>query len=345
MSHEVETMMVVGAHPWHGLGVKLTEVPTLDEAIKAAGLDWRVGFESLYRTTTDEHGNAIVGEEATTRSVIRLSDGKSLGEVGQQYKLLQNEKAFGWFAPFVDNGLATIESAGALMGGSRVWVLAKLCKNDLVVGKDDKVEKYILLSHSHDGTLAVRAGLTPIRVVCNNTLTMAHNQAKGLVKIRHSGDMAEKLKVAREAIELADGAFEKVGELYNFLANKPVRNEAQLRSYLDRVYGANVSKSRRANQVVELFEGGVGQDLRSAKHTWWGAFNAVTLRETHMAGRSAENRAKSNAWGNGRKLINSALKSAYDMSVESVMGHQIDDVLPGLGERMRATETMKTYAS
>ena len=93
-----------------------------------------------------------------------------LGIVGPRFAVLQNKDAFGWFQPFLDAKEAALHTAGSLRGGSRIWVLAKLNRDPLVIAAGDEVEKFILLSHGHDGRLAVRGGFTPIRVVCQNTL-------------------------------------------------------------------------------------------------------------------------------------------------------------------------------
>ena len=117
-----------------------------------------------------------------------------LGVVGPRYTILQNQDAFKWFQPFLEAKEAALHTAGSLRGGSRIWVLAKLNREPLVIAQGDEVEKYLLLSHSHDGSLAVRVGFTPIRVVCQNTLSMAHNaDASKLIRFKHTKDIHENL--------------------------------------------------------------------------------------------------------------------------------------------------------
>lgn len=125
MAHLVENMLAVGKAPWHGLGTLLDNPPTVEAAISLAGLDWRVVLEPLQLTSD--------GRPAPAHATVRDTDRRILGVVGPQYRPLQNEEAFAWFQPFLDLGEASIESAGSLAHGKRVWVLAKLSQAPLEV--------------------------------------------------------------------------------------------------------------------------------------------------------------------------------------------------------------------
>jgi len=192
MSHCVEQMLSVGRAPWHSLGVKLDNPPTALEAIRLAGLDWQVTLEPLWTRGTLSHDGQM--QQAPVFATVRTSDRRILGVVGPQYRPLQNTEAFAFFEPFLDTGQASIETAGSLSGGKRVWVLAKLNRAPLEIAPGDDVEKFLLLSNNHDGTLAIRVGFTPIRVVCQNTLSMAHrSDASQLIRVRHSQHVRENL--------------------------------------------------------------------------------------------------------------------------------------------------------
>ena len=207
MAHEIETTAYFGARPWHGLGTALGEADLYDwpSASRKSGLDWEVEMVPL--VTADSQA------QVTHRAVRRTSDSRILGVVGPRYTPLQNKDAFGWFQPFLETKQASLHTAGSLKGGSRVWVLAKLDRDPLVIAAGDEVEKFILLSHGHDGTLAVRAGFTPIRVVCQNTLSMAHGSDAGrLIRIRHTRDVLENLANVREIMDLANAEFEATAE-------------------------------------------------------------------------------------------------------------------------------------
>jgi phage/plasmid-like protein (TIGR03299 family) len=135
MAHEVENMVYVGATPWHGLGVAVPEDKRLSiaEAIVAGGLDWEVKLRGLF-TKDDRGAHVPVLDHYVT---FRNSDNAVLGVVGKDYRPLQNLDAFKWFQPFLEGGQATIETAGSLRGGAKVWVLARIRRDPMVVGKED----------------------------------------------------------------------------------------------------------------------------------------------------------------------------------------------------------------
>ena len=192
MAHEIETTAYFGKAPWHGLGTVLTEddIYHWPAACEKAGLAWDVELTALVAKDTTA--------EVAHKGVRRTSDGRILGVVGPRYHPLQNRDAFGWFSPFLDAREAALHTAGSLRGGARVWVLAKIARDPIEVAKDDLVEKFMLLSHGHDGSLAVRVGFTSIRVVCQNTLSLAHNaDASKLIRIRHSKSLSSSLEGVR----------------------------------------------------------------------------------------------------------------------------------------------------
>lgn len=214
MSHEVETMMFVGQLPWHRLGTKLDNPPTTQEALIQAGLDWEVALKDLV---------TIDGESVSHKAAYRMSDGQILGVVGPGSHPYQNRKAFAWFDPFVQGGQATLETAGSLRTGKRVWILAKLNRDPSVIARGDEVNKYILLAHAHDGSLSIRVGFTPVRVVCANTLAMAQEcDASKLLRIRHTKHADKVMEEVRDIMNLADASFEATAEQYRGLARKHV---------------------------------------------------------------------------------------------------------------------------
>jgi len=124
--HEIETVnnqastFSVREVPWHGLGTILDNPPTIEEAIKLAGLDWTVSMQPTYCKVD---GNDV---KLPNRAVVRSTDRKVLGVVGPTYEPLQNAAAFQFFQPVIDEGHVTLETAGSLKGGQRVWILAKV---------------------------------------------------------------------------------------------------------------------------------------------------------------------------------------------------------------------------
>lgn len=320
MAHEIEvvngtaSMAYFGKTPWHGLGTPLEESDLYDwtSASKKAGLDWSVDLVPLVTADTQ----AKVEHKAVRRS----TDNKVLGVVGPRYHPLQNTDAFGWFQPFLDAKEACLHTAGSLKGGSRVWVLARLNRDPLVIAEDDEVEKFILLSHGHDGSLAVRCGFTPIRVVCQNTLSMSHaSDASKLIRIRHTKDVVENLANVRAVMDLANQQFEATAEQYRLLARKSV-NQADLRKYVQRVLKVedDLEASTRMKNIIDgivrLAETGRGNDLPSIRGTYWSAYNGVSEWLTHERGRSADTRMNSLWFGDGASTNKHALEVAVAMA-------------------------------
>lgn len=315
MAHEIESM-AFAAHqaPWHGLGVPLADAEGYDWPLvaKKAGLDWQVELVPLQTADTQvavEH-----------RGVRRSSDNKLLGVVGPRFCPLQNTDAFAWFQPFLDAREARLETAGALRGGSRVWVLAKIARDPIEVAKDDTVDKFLLLSHGHDGSLAVRVGFTPVRVVCQNTLTLAHTaDASKLIRLRHSKSLRSNLLNVREVVDAANAEFAATAEQYRWLARRDI-NQADLRRYVRRVLKVGedeVPSARTANvieQIIELAETGTGNDLPSVAGTWWAAVQGFTHFLSHTRGRSPATRLDSLWFGDGAAMNKLALETAIHMA-------------------------------
>ena len=322
MAHELEIvngdaqMFWVGdVAPWHRLGKRLIQAPTVEEGIRAAGLDWEVGLKDLF--TMGENG---LYEMVDHKATYRKSDNKTLGVVGPSYEPLQNIDAFNFFNPFLEAKQATLETAGSLFDGKRVWILAKICRDDsvIVAKSDDRVAKYILLSNSHDGSLAVRVGFTPVRVVCNNTLTMAINAKKDLLRIRHTAKMKESLIKVQEIMNVANATFEATAEQYRALASLEI-NQLDLARYVRKVFAVKDDEENPdANKtllgkIVPLFEHGKGNDLEGVKGTMWAGYNAITEYLTHFRGKDDERRFDNVMFGQGNSLNQKALTVALEM--------------------------------
>jgi phage/plasmid-like protein (TIGR03299 family) len=310
MAHELESMFYVGKTPWHGLGERLIEVPTTEQAIIAAGLNWEVGLQPLFLED---------GTQVPANGVVRQSDNKVLGVVGERYKPLQNQDAFSWFNPFVEAGLVELETAGSLSEGRKVWILARIKGDPLEIAKGDPIERFVLLSNSHDGTQAIRVGYTPIRVVCANTLAMSHNsESSQLIRVRHTGKAITDLENLRKIMAVANSSFEATAEQMRRLTNRTI-NQNDLKKYIVKVLGLEKSEndelSSRAenivNNVIALVEHPTNHASRG---TVWAAYNAVTHYLSHQAGRSNDSRYASLWFGQGAntniKAFNEAIRLA-----------------------------------
>jgi phage/plasmid-like protein (TIGR03299 family) len=314
MPAEVETMAYAGATPWHGLGTALEEADLYDwpRTAEKAGLDWQAELVRLQTADTRA--------DVAHRAVRRTSDGRILGVVGPRYTVLQNRDAFAWFQPFLDAREAALHTAGSLRQGSRIWVLAKLNRSPLVIAPGDEVEKFLLLSHGHDGSLAVRCGFTPVRVVCQNTLSMAHgSDASKLIRVKHTKDLLQNLANIREVMDLASQEFEATAEQYRLLARKSI-NQADLRQYIKRVLKVEEGQepgTRMSNvmeEIVALAEAGKGNDLPSVRSTYWTAYNGVAEWLSYQRGRSPESRLNSLWFGDSAAMNKHALETALEMA-------------------------------
>ena len=243
MAHELKfgddgkaAMFYVGEQPWHREGVKLNQPPSAAEAIKAASLDWSLVKAPLFyhRTLTD---TAVLPDTFAVVPDEGWKDKKKpvLGIVSGPYEILQNKDAFAFFDPLVKNGYATYETAGALGSGERVWVLAKLNRS-FEIAKGDKIERYLLLSNRHDGHGTVNVKFTPIRVVCQNTLSMAMQDAREFFAIRHDEDLFRRLgNVADEMRDRIEARYLDIKTAFTKMQEVEI-DEGQAENYFAEVY-------------------------------------------------------------------------------------------------------------
>lgn len=190
MAANVESMFCVRETPWHGLGTNVQEAQKSEDALIMSGLDWKVVQESIY-TPQDE---LIEGYKANVRNIDR----KVLGVVTDRYKVIQNEEAFAFTDELLGEGVR-YETAGSLQGGKRVWLLAHMPHEYIISG--ERISPYLLFSNIHDGSGAIKVALTPIRVVCQNTLNLALSNDSVSEVISLIG-FNDKLQRRQEVVEL-----------------------------------------------------------------------------------------------------------------------------------------------
>ncbi len=310
MPAAVENMFSVRETPWHGLGSVIQEAPTIAEGIKLAGLDWQVELRAA--ATVD-------GLPLKTRGVVRLTDNKIIGEVGPQYEPLQNLDAFEFFQPFIDAGEAELHTAGSLFEGSRIWVLCKINRDNVTIRKNDEIAKFIMLSNGHDGKLAVRVGFTPIRIVCANTLAMAHgDKASKLIRIRHKGNVVKSLENVRDTMDAINAEFNATAEKYQWLASRSNIKKSDLERYVKIILGVEDKKTdelstrlkNTIDEIVKMAEAGLG----NTGATWWDAYNGVTQYLNYSKGNNANNRIN-NLWlGTDYTVNKEALDAALTLA-------------------------------
>lgn len=239
MSHELDfsngrfSMFAAGDTPWHGLGVVVQDAQTSADAIRLANLDWRVALRPAW--VTDAYGQA---QDTHHFGVTREDTGNVLGVVGNQYRPVQNAECFDFFDALVGEELAMFHTAGALKGGREVWILAKL-PGEYLVGQDDRIEPYVLLHTSHDGSAALSMLPTSVRVVCNNTLRLAMGQGRKQgagIKIRHTANLKARVNDARAKLGIVRKRFETFTADATRLTTVQV-NRQQARDYFCQVIG------------------------------------------------------------------------------------------------------------
>ena len=231
--------------------------------------------------------------------------------VGKRYQPIQNREAFSFFDAVVGQGQAIYHTAGALGEGERVWILAKLPGEILIKrnGTEDRTEKFLLLSNSHNGWSALRLFFTPIRVVCQNTLNIALGRKQEFrqgVRIYHTGEIKAKVAEAQRALGLAVKYYDDMTQLAEALASKVLTTKG-LEAYVARVFPSSkdepstrIQNTRR--DVLHLIEHGKGNDAAGIRGTAWTAVNGVVEYVDHGRegrGKTAQEKASSrleSAW-------------------------------------------------
>lgn len=314
MAHQVETMAYAGQVPWHGLGVPVSNDLTPQQMQEKAGLNWKVReLDSFIE---------IDGEKTLTglKSLVREDNKKILTNVGENWNPVQNDDAFNFFSEYCMSGDMEMHTAGSLKGGQMVWALAKVKESFDLFG-DDKVDSYLLFSNPHQYGKSIDIRFTPIRVVCNNTLTMSlESKADRSVKVGHR--TAFDAESVKQTLGLAHEKFAKYKEMAQFLASKKMTSDNYI-AFLNEVFprtsgeveSINVDTiSRSAKQAHSVLDTQPGAEY--GEGTWWQAFNSVTFITDHVQGRNAENRLHSQWFGfNQLRKVKAAEKAVeYAMS-------------------------------
>jgi phage/plasmid-like protein (TIGR03299 family) len=337
MAHELNfengkaSMMYVGEVPWHGLGTRLETAPeTAPEAITAAHLDWRVELKPIL---TGEKG--MFYNVSSRQAVVRSDkwgqeDCPIYGLVGPDYVPLQNRDAFTFFDPVVGTGAVSYETAGSLGKGERVWVLAKVkgSKGEFAIKGKDVVQKYLLLANGHDGRTSVRLRFTPVRVVCQNTLSYALSEGKDRFTIYHDQRIHSRLERAQESVKELLGYYDEIEERFKEFAAFEMTGD-RVNRYLLGVFPVPARKRGQSDRSFEeakgkveehraeagrLFEEGKGNSEPGIRGTLWAAYNGVTELVDHRSRFSTPwQRMNSICFGEGERLKHRALDQAVTL--------------------------------
>ena len=336
MAHEIshasgrDEIAYAGETPWHGLGVKVEGLQTAAAMLTAAGLDWTVGTFPLFCNSREVEG---------FKAIVRGDTLTVLGVASDRYVPIQNRQAGDMVDALVTEGGAHVEVAGALGQGERCWMLAHI-PADFEVTRGDQVRPYLLLAWGHDGKHGLAGKLTPIRVVCNNTLTAA-GFGKGVrwsesadVYIRHTGDAKVHIAEAHKALGIVRKQVETTAQAYQAMAGARLEGQ-QVRGYFEGVFPADLAvpefgtPEREAydeklvkwqvhqDRLLELYEGGAGAQF--SRGTAWGAYNAVTEWADHVypvlqSGEVSLTRQRSVLFGSYADLKRRAFAGALELA-------------------------------
>lgn len=254
-----------GIRPWHGLGTIIEGTATSDEAIKLANLGWDVVQEPLYLKNGIEVPNLYAN--------IRSDTNELLGAVKDKYTIVQNKEAFAFTDNIIKNSKgidARYETAGSLFNGKKVFMLVRLPDVDLI---GDAVENYLFVSTSHDGSQGLMAGITNVRVVCNNTLQMAERGAQRIWKLRHTQSIKDKAVEAERALGLSLSYIDRVKEDAEKMAAQKVNEEKFFREFFKTMEMAEKNKERVLEGMRDIYLN--KPDLQNFKGTGWGIYNMV----------------------------------------------------------------------
>ena len=317
MAHMIEfregkaQMAWAGDVPWHGLGTKVPSDLTPDQMLKAAGLDWRVDTVPLM---AEYNGQTI---ETDHSALIRDVDGRVLDVITNEWNPMQNQDAFEFFNDFVAAGDMEMHTAGSLKDGKIIWGLAKVNESFELFGGKDQVDSYLLFTNPHTYGQSIDVRFTPIRVVCNNTLTLSLNsQSKSMVKVSHRREFDPEL--VKETLGVAKHKLVQYKEMAEFLSQKRF-NEESIVDYFKRVFPVLSQKeesqkemSKSASAALEIIDQQPGAEF--GEGTFWQAFNTVTFMTDHVIGRTADARMTSAWYGANKGLKTKALETAVEMA-------------------------------
>ncbi|MBN1396838.1 MAG: DUF932 domain-containing protein [Bacteroidetes bacterium] len=319
MSHNLHisngkaSLMYVGETPWHRLGIKLDKPATAQEAIEAAHLDYFVEKRALKAVLPGKHLLDVPQQFAT----VRMDETPVvLGTVGSRYQVIPNVAAFSFFDGLIDRDEAIYHSAGVIGKGERCFILAKL-PGHIRVGKNDPLDKYVLLVNSHDGSTPTLARFTSVRVICQNTLSAALAGSEQSVSIRHTANAQQKLEEAHKILGLYNSLAAQLQFIFNRMALTKITDK-QLIDYVKKLIPDNeeadstVRTDNIRNTILELNESGRGAEL--ARGTLWGGFNSIAEYTDHVQNSQNPQKALKSIWfGSGEQLKKRAFALAESM--------------------------------
>jgi phage/plasmid-like protein (TIGR03299 family) len=308
-----------GEKAWHGLGQYVSEAMTSEQAIELGGLNYGVEKRPLFAPAWEGTYVEAPGFYAN----VRTDNNEILGVVKGRYRIVQNKDAFSFFDSIIDKGEAIFETAGALGRGERIFVTAKLPDDMLVRG--EKVEKYIMLTNSHDGSTTIIAGFTPIRVVCNNTLTAALKNLDNKVSISHTASAESRLREASRVMGIASKYMDEVNMAFESMTTRRL-TDLELKHYIETVMKTTIKEeesdkdasTRMKNLVDQVYSFTIThptQTTEAAYRTLWGAYNGISGFYNFLKDyKSADQKMRDMNYG----YANDKISKAFDLAARMI---------------------------
>lgn len=324
MSNGRANMAYVGERPWHTLGDELQPGESLEQWIVRAGCQHTVASQELYYRNAfqkDENGRGLL-MKADSRVIYRSDTGAELGIASDRYKIVQPREVIEFFRDLTEENGMTMETAGCLDGGKRIWALARTGEEFRLMGQDE-VKAYVLLATSYDGSMATQAQFTSVRVVCHNTLTIAtKSDAKGAVRVPHSTEFnGHKVKLEMGLLNDSWATFQAGAEL---LSTVKVSDRDKV-DFIIKLMATEAEQkdpdsisTRKRNIIADILARangkGMGSNFKAADGTAWGLVNAITEYVDHVQGNSAATRFNSAQFGQGANLKRQAWTNAIALA-------------------------------
>jgi phage/plasmid-like protein (TIGR03299 family) len=297
---------------WKETGIKITINDDLATAMEEANILFHVEVKQGYFKS----GDSILHEANGYKYIVRTDTNAALGQCKTKFVPLQNGEAFAFFQPLLNERVCSIDTIGCIDGGRKVWILAEINGAMRYIAGSDRVAMYLLLVNAHDGSTQVMVGVVPIRVWCSNMFSMLNKGDFEIIKFKHTGDPAEKLKLLKTRIEETMGSVDEFVSQLQFLT-KVWPTPEELQEYFERVFKIKKDASTKSLNKIErlkvLFVQGTGNQAIEVRGTWYAALNAITEYLNFEAGRNPETRLNSLWFGANKDINSKAIQIALEM--------------------------------
>jgi phage/plasmid-like protein (TIGR03299 family) len=329
------SVMVAGEAAWHRLGVNVASAVTSADAIRLAGLEWRVEKLPL----TYQH-NGAVRQQKDIYALVRSDTGAMLGSVGSRYAPIQNAEGFEYLDTVLSAFGAKYATAGAVHGGAKVWMQAQLPTGFTLPGGDENVA-YVMFTNSHDGTSAAQVIPTSHRTVCANTLRIACGDRHKGFSIRHTGDVRGKVRQAQQLLGIAAEGFSEYREQASALYRAPLDVRRYGREVLDAVLGVTDAETALRGKTADPLATAVVIDELTLNLDKLRVRHDELLTEILEAAHSPTNTAPGTAWGALQSATQVFQHGSYAApkrgSQEDRLSRRFESVLTGAADEAMQT--------